>query len=114
MDLTPPSLPRPPDPHFVPPNPQRAAGWITLAGGAACGAAAVAFGLVGLQSLAAFDRSDQTDVAAHDRAVTFRTLANVGWGIAAVAGVTGLILLLTAPKGQVQRSSAALLAPWLH
>jgi hypothetical protein len=111
--------PKPPPPSSSPPSPpppsppppvreaaaggdgdtQRLVGWISVGGGALFVVGAVAFGLLGLQARSDFNGSGQTDAGAQDRAVAFRTLANVSWGAAAVAGVAGAALLLTAPRG---------------
>lgn len=76
---------------------QKTWGWVGLGAGVALSGAAV---VLGLRALAARDRfvaSGNTNVDAHDEASDLRLATNVAWAGATVAGVTGLVLLLTAP-----------------
>lgn len=53
------------------------------------------FGLRTLSARNDFEDSERTDADAHDRAVSSRTLTNVAFGLAAVAGGVGVYLLLS-------------------
>jgi hypothetical protein len=58
------------------------------------------FGLRTLSEREKFEESDRTDAEAHDNAVTARTLSNVAFGVAVVAGATGVVLLVTADRSE--------------
>lgn len=76
---------------------QKTWGWVSVGAGVALGGAAV---VLGLQALAARDRfvkSENTDPDARNEAASLRLATNVLWGGATAAGVTGLVLVLTAP-----------------
>ena len=76
---------------------QKTWGWVGLGAGVALSGAAM---VLGLRALAARDRfvaSGNTDADAHDEASDLRLATNVMWAGAAAAGVTGLVLVLTAP-----------------
>lgn len=76
---------------------QKTWGWVGLGAGVALSGAAV---VLGLRALAARDRfvaSGNTSAEAHDEASDLRVATNVAWAGATVAGVTGLVLLVTAP-----------------
>jgi hypothetical protein len=76
---------------------QKTWGWVGVGAGVALGGAAI---VLGLRALAAKDRfvaSQNTDADAHDDAADLRLATNVLWGGATAAGVTGLVLVLTAP-----------------
>jgi len=76
---------------------QKTWGWVSVGAGVALGGAAV---VLGLRALAARDRfadSRNTDPDARSEAASLRLATNVLWGGATAAGVTGLVLVLTAP-----------------
>jgi hypothetical protein len=76
---------------------QKTWGWVGLGAGVALSGAAM---VLGLRALAARDRfvaSGNTDAGARDDASDLRLATNVAWAGATVAGVTGLVLVLTAP-----------------
>ena len=76
---------------------QKTWGWVGVGAGVALGGAAI---VLGLQALAARDRfveSQNTDADARNEAASLRLATNVLWGGATAAGVTGLVLVLTAP-----------------
>ncbi len=76
---------------------QKTWGWVSVGAGVALGGAAI---VLGLQALAARDRfveSANTDPDARSEAASLRLATNVLWGGATAAGVTGLVLVLTAP-----------------
>jgi hypothetical protein len=76
---------------------QKTLGWIGVGAGVALGGAAIVLGLRALSARDSFAASGNTDAAARDRASDLRLATNVIWGGATVAGVTGLVLVLTAP-----------------
>ncbi|HTV23618.1 MAG TPA: hypothetical protein VMG12_33240 [Polyangiaceae bacterium] len=76
---------------------QKTWGWVGMGAGVALGGAAI---VLGLRALAARDRyadSQNTDSDARSEAASLRLATNVLWGGATAAGVTGLVLVLTAP-----------------
>lgn len=84
---------------------QRTWGWLTVGVGAALGAGAVATGLFTLNARNEFnglnDGTPENVAAAQDRrneAVTWRTVTNVLAISGGAVGLTGLTLLLTAPR----------------
>jgi hypothetical protein len=90
-------------PPTPPPRPvedgtnQKVWGWVSVGAGVALSGAAI---FVGVRALAARDRylaSANTDADARQSASDLRLAANLLWGGAALAGSTGLVLLLTAP-----------------
>jgi hypothetical protein len=81
-----------PPPVVIPTS--RVVAWSSLGAAALFSGAAVGLGVVTIHDRNAFDGSGDTDRSAHDAAVTSRTLTNVAWGTAAVAGVLGAVLLL--------------------
>ena len=76
---------------------QKTWGWVGLGAGVALSGAAVVLGLRALAAREEFVASGNTDAGAHDEASDLRLATNVAWAGATVAGVTGLVLLLTAP-----------------
>lgn len=77
---------------------QKTWGWVGVGAGVALSGAAM---VLGLRALAARDRfvaSGNTDADARGEASDLRTATNVLWAGATVAGVTGLVLVLTAPR----------------
>ncbi len=89
---------------------RRTAGWLILGVGAAVGVGAVIAGLTA-NGLAAQSRSvttPQTQTRTlFQQAQSTALIADIGYGLAAAAGVTGLILILTAPS-----SSSVAVGPW--
>jgi len=80
-------------------------GWVALGVGVAAAGAGTYFGIRTLSSKGEFDDSGKTDADARDRAVQSRMLANISFGVAAVAGGVGLYLVLTGTKSN--RETAA-------
>jgi hypothetical protein len=72
-------------------------GWISVGAGVALGGAAIVLGLRALSARDDFVESGNTDADAHDAASDLRLATNVLWGGSAAAGITGLVLVLTAP-----------------
>ncbi|MBI3200434.1 MAG: hypothetical protein HYZ29_02755 [Myxococcales bacterium] len=70
-------------------------GWVALGTGVAAAGAGAYFGVRTLSARSDFDDSGKTDADAHDRAVQSRTLTNVAFGVAAVAGGLGVYLLVS-------------------
>ncbi len=84
--------------HFrVPPS-----ALVALGGGLLFAGAGTYLGLAGLAARDEFDESRHTDVAAHDRAIHFRTWANVAFGVAAAAGALGGVLIYRASTQRAQ------------
>jgi hypothetical protein len=76
---------------------QKTWGWISVGAGVALGGAAIVLGLRALSARDEFVDSGNTDADAHDTASDLRLATNVLWGGATAAGITGLVLVLTAP-----------------
>jgi len=76
---------------------QKTWGWVSVGAGVALGGAAVVLGLRALAARDRFAESDNTDSSARSEAANLRLATNVFWGGATAAGVTGLVLVLTAP-----------------
>jgi hypothetical protein len=76
---------------------QKTWGWISVGAGVALGGAAIVLGLRALSARDEFVESGNTDASAHDAASDLRLATNVLWGGATAAGITGLVLVLTAP-----------------
>lgn len=83
-------------------------GWVALGAGVAAAGAGAYFGAQTLSAKSDFDDSGKTDADAHDRAVTHRTLTNVAFGVAAVAGGVGLYLLLTGSESKPESADLSL------
>lgn len=79
-------------------------GWVALGGAVAAAGAGAYFGVRTLSARDDFEASNKTDADAHDRAVQSRTLTNVAFGVAAVAGGVGVYLLLSG-KGSPKESA---------
>ncbi|MBI5532457.1 MAG: hypothetical protein HY898_07065 [Deltaproteobacteria bacterium] len=79
---------------------QKTLGWISLGGAAAFSGAAIILGLQGWSARDEFVESGSTNQDAHDRAVSYRTWANVSWVGAGLLGATGGALLWTAPPSK--------------
>ncbi len=98
-DATPPVTP-----VVVPPPPARGGsrtrtiGFVGIGVGVAATATAIVLGLGAWRARDAYDDSGRTDVDARSDAVAYRTWTNVAWATAAVAGIGGLVLVLTAPR----------------
>jgi hypothetical protein len=89
-------LPLPPAPADTAIS-QKTWGWVSVGAGVALGGAAVVLGLRALAARDRFVESNNTDPDARDDAASLRLATNVLWGGATAAGVTGLVLVLTAP-----------------
>jgi hypothetical protein len=76
---------------------QKTWGWVSVGAGVALGGAAIAFGLSALAAKKRYEHSNNLNSDARSDAESFRLATNVLWGGAAAAGVTGLVLVLTAP-----------------
>lgn len=85
----------------------RSAAWIALGAAGAAAAVAGIVGIEGLQARDVFERSGETSQRAHDEAVSYRTIANVGWGVAAALAGTGLVLALLPRAGETPPSTTA-------
>jgi hypothetical protein len=107
LDLGEPAAPVPSAPPEatkpLPPPPadagvtQETWGWVSVGAGVALGGAAIVLGLRALAARERFVESENTDADAHDDAAGLRLATNVLWGGATAAGITGLVLVLTAP-----------------
>lgn len=73
-------------------------GWIALGASAVSVGAAVYLGVSGVDARDRFDESGGTDADARSSAITLRTWANVAWVAAGAFAVTGLVLMVTAPR----------------
>lgn len=89
--------PLPPPPPIDDAISQRTWGWVTVGAGVALSGAAIALGLSALAAKKRFEQSNNTDPEARSDAASLRLATNVMWGGATAAGVTGLVLVLTAP-----------------
>jgi hypothetical protein len=76
---------------------QKTWGWVGVGAGVALTGAAIVLGVRALAARDEFVASGNTDAEARDDASDLRLASNVLWGSAAVVGVTGLVLVLTAP-----------------
>lgn len=76
---------------------QKTWGWVGLGAGAVLGGAAIVFGLRALAAKDRFEASGNMNADARGEASDLRLATNVLWGGATLAGVTGLVLVLTAP-----------------
>ena len=102
-----PTQPIEPAPVALPPNPpppvddwsnQKTWGWVGIGAGVALSGAAIFFGVKALSAKDRYSASKNTDAAARQDAADLRLATNLLWGGATLAGSTGLVLLLTAPK----------------
>jgi tetratricopeptide (TPR) repeat protein len=103
-----PPVSSPPFMRTVPPEPppsssndgatQKTWGWVSVGAGVALSGAAIALGLRALAARDEFVASGNTNAEARGEASDLRLATNLLWGGATVAGVTGLVLLLTAPQ----------------
>lgn len=75
-------------------------GWIAIGAGAVGAGVGTYFGLRTLAARDEFEDSNRTDADARDRAVSSRTLSNVGFGVAIVGIGVGVTLLLTAESSK--------------
>lgn len=89
-------LPPAPPPSDAP-SAQKIWGWVGLGAGVALGGAAVVFGLRALSARDRYDASGNTNPRLREEASDLRLTTNLLWGGATVAGVAGLVLVLTAP-----------------
>jgi hypothetical protein len=76
---------------------QKTWGWVSIGAGVALSGAAIVFGARALAARNRFNDSDHEDADARGDAEDLRLATNVLWGGATAAGVTGLVLILTAP-----------------
>lgn len=83
-------------------------GWVALGAGVAAAGAGTYFGLQTLSAKSDFDDSGKTDAEARDRALSNRTLANVAFGVAAVAGGVGIYLLLSGSSTNKESASLSI------
>lgn len=72
-------------------------GWVGLGAGVALGGAAIVMGVRAISARQRFIDSGNTDSGARGEASDLRLTTNLLWGGATAAGVTGLVLVLTAP-----------------
>ncbi|HEU4578852.1 MAG TPA: hypothetical protein VFS67_11395 [Polyangiaceae bacterium] len=102
-----PAQPLEPAQVTLPPNPpppvddwssQKTWGWVGIGAGVALSGAAIFFGVKALNAKDRYSASKNTDAGARQDAADLRLTTNLLWGGAALAGSTGLVLLLTAPK----------------
>ena len=94
VPLTPvPPAPRPAEDGTL----QKTWGWVSLGAGVALSGAAIFMGVRALNAKERFVASGNTDADARQEASDLRLTSNILWGGAAVAGATGLVLVLTAP-----------------
>jgi tetratricopeptide (TPR) repeat protein len=77
-------------------------GWVALGGAVASSGAAIALGVLTLDAKKTFENAGGRDADQHDRAVALRTGTNVAWIGAATLAVTGIVLLVTAPRRDTQ------------
>jgi tetratricopeptide (TPR) repeat protein len=89
--------PLPPPPPADAGVTQETWGWVSVGAGVALGGAAIVLGLRALDARDRFVESQNTDADAHGDAAGLRLATNVLWGGATAAGITGLVLVLTAP-----------------
>ncbi|MBK7584258.1 MAG: hypothetical protein IPI67_29155 [Myxococcales bacterium] len=82
-------------------------GWVSLGVGVAAAGAGAFFGVQTLSAKSEFNDSGKTDADARDRAINNRTLSNVAFGVAAVAGGVGLYLIFTGKKTPDEAGSAS-------
>jgi hypothetical protein len=71
--------------------------WIALGGAAVASGAAFAFGAMTLSARTEFNTAPSYD--ARDRFYRDRTITDVAWGIAGVAGALGVALWIAQPQG---------------
>jgi hypothetical protein len=76
---------------------QKTWGWVGIGAGVALSGAAIVFGARALAARNRFNESRHVDSGARGEAADLRLATNVLWGGATAAGVTGLVLVLTAP-----------------
>jgi hypothetical protein len=99
VDIRPEEKVAPPPPPPPPPEPEpwlngrRIAGFATLGGSVALGAAAFGVGVTGLGKRDDFVEGGRVDQELHDDALFLRDTANVLWGISAGALVVGTLLV---------------------
>jgi hypothetical protein len=99
VDPAPAPPPPPAERPAEPPRLQRTLGWVCIGAGVVFAGLGTYFGLSGASANSDFNGSGHTDASLRDKAITYRTLANVSWIGAALAGIAGVTLLLTLPDG---------------
>jgi hypothetical protein len=82
-------------------------GWVALGGAAVAAGVGTYFGLRTLSARDEFDK-DRSNADKRDEAVTSRTFSNVAFGVAIVAGVTGVVLLLSGGSDEKQAAGTEL------
>lgn len=93
--------PLPPNPLPITPEhsaAQKTWGWVGVGAGVALSGAAIAFGLRALAARDEFVASGKMSRQARGEAADLRLATNLLWGGATLAGATGIVLLLTAPR----------------
>jgi hypothetical protein len=109
QDVPPPAAVAPPgESSSGPPGSRKLIGFAALGGGVIASGVAIALGVAALSAKSEFDDSGHHDQDAHDRAASLRTMTNVSWCVAGVLGVTGAVLVMTAPSGSSTSASAGL------
>jgi hypothetical protein len=102
-----PGVPRPVS-GGPPSHPQRTVAWVALGTAAAFTGAAIVLGVKTLDSLHAFESSDEFDAGAHDDAVRYRLLTNIALGAAGAAAALGGTLLFVSLTGSRETRKASL------
>lgn len=99
VDVSPQSETRPVAPTAAHDTPvQRTLGWVSIGFAATAFVAGAITGSVGLAARNDFVSGGDTSQSLHDEAVSLRTAANVLWIGAGVFAITGVVLVLTAPR----------------
>jgi hypothetical protein len=100
------------------PELQRTLGWVALGTGVAFGLATAGLGVAALDARDRFAQSNYTDRDARADADTLRTWTNISLVAAAVFSITGVVLILTAPKSGVASAQGRVVLPvfaaWKH
>ncbi len=71
----------------------RIIGFVAQGSSLVLGVAAIGIGVSGMSARDEFEAGGRVDVDLHDRAISMRTAANVMWGFAAAALITGVVLM---------------------
>jgi hypothetical protein len=103
--VAPPPPPPDPEPWL---NGRRIAGFVTLGGSVALGAAALGVGVTGLGKRDDFVDGGRVDQELHDDALFFRDTANVLWGVSAGALVVGTLLVALPSMDDDEKKPTAL------
>jgi hypothetical protein len=97
--VTPPPAPPPPEPPSSSGSTAKTLGWVAIGGSAAVLSVSIYMGVSALDSRDEFEATQRRSVDAHDRADSQRTWTNVLLVGAVALAATGVVLILTAPKG---------------